>query len=82
MGPGRIISLYHKRWDIEVAFRNTKPLAGLGDCQCRSFQTQDNHVALVFLAYLFVLDQARVGETAGEVITRVKEALVVANRIH
>lgn len=76
-GRGRIIGLYGHRWDIEVSFRNTKQLAGLGDCQCRDFRAQENHVALVLLGYLFVLSQARPRETAGEVIGRVKSAHTV-----
>lgn len=76
-GRGRIIGLYGHRWDIEVSFRNTKQLAGLGDCQCRDFRAQENHVALVLLGYLFVLSQARPRETAGDVIGRVKSAHTV-----
>ncbi|MNL06263.1 Transposase DDE domain protein [compost metagenome] len=80
-GRGRIISLYGHRWDIEVSFRNTKQLVGLGDCQCRSFRAQENHVALVMLGYLFVLAQARPKETAGDVIGRVKGAHAVISEI-
>lgn len=75
-GRGRIIQLYGYRWDIEVAFRNTKQLAGLNDCQCRSFRAQENHVALVFLSYLFVLDQSKPAETAGTTLNRMAERQV------
>lgn len=76
-GHGTIERLYGYRWDIEVAFRNTKQLAGLNDCQCRSLRAQENHVALVFLAYLFVQAQGRPAETAGATLQRVKDRPVV-----
>lgn len=40
------------RWDIEVLFRGTKQLAGLGACQCYVDRAMVRHVALVMLSYV------------------------------
>lgn len=69
-GKGTIERLYSYRWDIEVSFRDTRQLAGLNDCQCRSFRAQENHVALVFLSYLFVVAQSKPADSAGKTLTR------------
>lgn len=76
-GRGRIEALYGHRWAIEVMFRDTSQLLGLHDCQFRSFRAQENHVALAFVAYLFLNRQARCGETAGETKNRLKAHAVV-----
>lgn len=69
-GKGTIERLYSYRWDIEVSFRDTRQLAGLNDCQCRRFRAQENHVALVFLSYLFVLAQSTPTDSAGTTLAR------------
>jgi len=76
-GRGRIETLYGYRWAIEVMFRDTSQLLGLHDCQSRNFRAQENHVALVFVAYLFLNRQAQRGETAGEAMTRLKAHAVI-----
>lgn len=76
-GRGRIEALYGHRWAIEVGFRDASQLLGLHDCQCRRFRAQENHVALVFVAYLFLKRQSRPGETAGTAMKRLKAHAVI-----
>lgn len=81
-GKGTIERLYDYRWDIEVAFRNTRQLAGLNDCQCRIFRAQENHVALVFLSYLFLLAQSKPTDSAGETLARMSaQPVAIAGEI-
>src|SRR5690606_19735496 len=56
-GRGIIERLYRHRWQIETTFRNGTQLLGLKDCQCRNFQAQQNHFALVLMAYAFLQSQ-------------------------
>ena len=49
--PRNHVKNYKKRWAIEKLIRTTKQKCGLQSCQSRSFETQHNHVASVFLAY-------------------------------
>ncbi len=71
-GKGRIDALYAHRWCIEHAvFRDGKQLAGLEDCQCRSWRAQENHFALVLLAEVFLGDQARPADSTADVIRRI-----------
>jgi hypothetical protein len=67
---GTIERLYGHRWAIETAFRDGSQLLGLKDCQCRSFQAQENHFALVLMAYAFLQSQKVRRETSGDVIAR------------
>lgn len=70
-GRGRIDGLYGHRWAIEHAiFRDGKQLAGLGDCQCRSFGAQENHFALAMLAIVFLAYQTKRTESAGGALKR------------
>ncbi len=71
-GRGMIERWYGHRWAIECLFRDSSQLLGLHDCQSRGFRAQENHTALVFLAYLFLLRQARPGETSGTTLARLK----------
>jgi hypothetical protein len=71
-GRGTIERWYGHRWPIECLFRDCSQLLGLHDCQSRIFNAQENHTALVFLAYLFLLRQERRGETAGTTLARLK----------
>lgn len=80
-GRATIERLYGYRWDIEVAFRDTKQLAGLGDCQCRNFRAQENHVALVFMSRLFVMAQKQPEETIGKTLNRVNGQSIILFKI-
>lgn len=80
-GRGTIERLYSYRWDIEVAFRNSRQLVGLNDCQCRIFGAQENHVALVLLSYLFVLDQGKPSDTVGGTLNRLMHQSIVVREV-
>ena len=69
-GRGVIENLYGHRWPIESLFRDAKQLEGLNDCQCRSADAQENHVALVFVAHLFLVRQSRRRDSAGATLNR------------
>lgn len=69
-GRNTIERLYGHRWRIETTFRDSAQLLGLKDCQCRSFQAQQNHFALVLMAYTFLQSQKVRKETSGQVIQR------------
>lgn len=64
--------LYGYRWKIETSFRDGRQWLALGRCQSRNWQAQENHVALCFLAYCFLVRQAAKGETIGRTILRLK----------
>lgn len=73
-GRGRIDRLYGHRWGIEHAvFKDGKQLAGLGDCQCRTFRAQENHFALSLLAIVFLASQKAPSETPGEAARRISD---------
>jgi len=49
--PAKIIKAYDARWSIEVFFKDTKQLLGLGQYQNRSYQAAVIHLHLVCFAY-------------------------------
>ncbi len=49
--PIRHVQIYRSRWAIEKMFRTTKQHLGLQECLARKMETQESHVASVFLAY-------------------------------
>jgi hypothetical protein len=53
-----------------AVFRDGKQLVGLGDCQCRSFRAQENHLALSLLALVFLAYQAQPAESTGQTLKR------------
>jgi hypothetical protein len=61
---------YGERWAIEVSFRESNQLLGLKGCRCRSFQAQENYLALVLMAYVFLQYQKRPNETTGDTLDR------------
>ena len=71
-GSGTIERLYGYRWKIETSFRDGRQWLGLGRCQSRNWQAQENHVALCLLAYCFLVQQAAKDETLGRAIQRLK----------
>ncbi len=49
--PIRHVEIYQTRWNIEKMFRTTKQHLGLQECSARKMETQESHIASVFLAY-------------------------------
>jgi len=49
--PMRHVQIYRTRWTIEKMFRTVKQHLGLQECSARKMETQESHIASVFLAY-------------------------------
>ena len=49
--PGQHVDAYKRRWPIEKLFRTTKQSLGLQECFSTHLETQEKHIAAVFLAY-------------------------------
>lgn len=49
--------LYSLRWPIECLFKFLKQELGLGHCQAGSWRSHKQHFVLVFIAYLFLVQQ-------------------------
>lgn len=71
-GRDTIERWYGHRWQIECLFRASSQVLGLHDCQFRSFRAHENHTALVFMAYMFLVRQGRQNETIGGTATRLQ----------
>lgn len=52
--PMEHVRIYRMRWNIEKFFRTAKQHLGLQECSSQKFETQQNHVASVLLAYALV----------------------------
>jgi DDE superfamily endonuclease len=50
----KILLSYRSRWAVETAFRDLKQNLHLEDCQARSLQSQESHMALCFLAFVLL----------------------------
>jgi len=54
LAPKKILSIYQKRWPIEVDNFYVKQHLGLTDFRVRSFEATEKWFMLVFLAYIFL----------------------------
>ena len=55
-----IISLYGKRWDIEVFFKTCKSVLNLtGECRSLSYDSMCSQIAIVFARYIFLSVEIR-----------------------
>ena len=54
LSPQQILTLYRKRWPIEVDNYYVKQLLGLGDFRVHSFEATEKWFAIIFLAYTFL----------------------------
>ncbi len=65
--PIRHVQIYRLRWNIEKMFRTTKQHLGLQECSARKMETQESHIAAVFLAYaLLQCDRKKQGFSTPE----------------
>lgn len=54
LSPQQILTLYQKRWPIEVDNYYVKCLLGLGDFRVQSYEAIEKWFAIIFLAYTFL----------------------------
>ena len=54
LSPQQILTIYQKRWAIEVDNYYVKQLLGLGDFRVHSFEAAEKWFAIIFLAYIFL----------------------------
>jgi len=72
--PIRHVQIYQARWNIEKMFRTTKQHLGLQECSARKMETQESHIASVFLAYaLLQCDQKQQKLSTPETALRAAE---------
>ena len=72
--PMRHVQIYQARWNIEKMFRTTKQHLGLQECSARKMETQESHIASVFLAYaLLQCDQKKQKLSTPEAALRAAE---------
>jgi len=72
--PIRHVEIYQIRWNIEKMFRTTKQHLGLQECSARKMETQESHIASVFLAYaLLQCDQRKQNLPTPEAALRAAE---------
>lgn len=70
------IQLYSMRWQIEVFFKETKQLLGLGECQSRTFDAQIAAATRSFIIYIMLAYYKRVVryETIGGLFRSLSES--------
>ena len=61
------------RWKIEQFYREAKQLTGLEKCQCRLPRIVRNHIAAVFLVWVYLMRQAH---KTGQTLYQVKYGLI------
>ncbi len=52
LGFIKMMQLYQIRWGIEVFFKESKQMLGLGKCQSNEFDAQIAHTTMVMLGYI------------------------------
>jgi hypothetical protein len=57
----KVIEIYSIRWSIEVFFKETKQLLGLGKPQSTNFDVQIAQTTIVFVQYLLISIRYRMG---------------------
>ena len=57
LSAAELSRLYSLRWPIECLFKFLKQELGLGHCQASAWRAHKQHFALVFIAYLFLIQQ-------------------------
>ena len=66
----KIITSYETRWSIEVFFKDSKQLLGLGHYQNRPYRAAVTHLHLVSFAYALLTHIAIESSCAQEIITK------------
>ncbi len=73
-----MIKIYQIRWTIEVFFKETKQLLGLGKCQSKDFDAQISSITITMIQYLLLSLRFRFDnyETKGILFAQIKEELI------
>jgi hypothetical protein len=79
----RTVEIYQIRWTIEVFFKETKQLLGLGKCQSNNFDAQIASTTLVMVQYIFLALRNRVHryESIGGIFRYTREN-ITEQRLH
>lgn len=74
----KMMEIYQIRWTIEVFFRESKQLLGLGKCQSKDFDAQIADLTITMIQHLILTLRYRFEryESKGALFTQVKEEIV------
>jgi predicted nucleic acid-binding Zn finger protein len=74
----KMIEIYQIRWTIEVFFKESKQLLGLGQCQSNSFDAQVADTTITMVQYILLTMRYRIEhyESMAGLFSEVKEAAV------
>ena len=74
----KMMEIYQLRWTIEVFFRESKQLLGLGRCQSKDFDAQIADLTITMIQHLILTLRYRFEryESKGALFTQVKEEIV------
>ena len=74
----KMMQLYQIRWSIEVFFKESKQLLGLGKCQSNDFDAQIAHTTMVMIGYILLTLRHRFDqyETKGGVFANTQQEML------
>jgi len=74
----KMMQIYQIRWSIEVFFKESKQLLGLGKCQSNDFDAQIAHTTMVMIGYILMTLRHRFDqyETKGGVFTGTQQDML------
>ena len=74
----KTIEIYQIRWSIEVFFKESKQMLGLGKSQSEDFDTQVADTTITMIQYIFLALGNRIEkyESLGKLFENTKEAIV------
>jgi len=78
----KMIEIYHIRWTIEVFFKESKQLLGLGKCQSNDFDAQIADITITMIQHILLTLKYRFEtyESKGALFDQVKEN-IIQNRL-
>lgn len=74
----KMMQIYQIRWSIEVFFKESKQLLGLGKCQSNDFDAQIAHTTMVMIGYILLTLRHRFDqyETKGGVFANTQQEML------
>jgi hypothetical protein len=74
----KMLRIYQIRWSIEVFFKESKQLLGLGKCQSNDFDAQIAHTTMVMISHILLTLRHRFEqyETKGQLFAHTQHALL------